>query len=142
MTRHSNRDPERGSISLWVVLASFCMILIVGIAADFSGQAAAEHHARVAAGQAARAAGQAVQLDALVRGGDVQPDAARAAAAGNAHLTQAGLSGTVSMTGTVVNVTVTDTYECAFLSIIGIQTLPVSGTASADVVRAYEGAPR
>ncbi|MEA5052651.1 pilus assembly protein TadG-related protein [Raineyella sp.] len=142
MNRQPNRDPERGSISLWVVLASFCMILVVGIAADFSGQAAAEHHARVAAGQAARAAGQAVQLDALVRGGDVQPDPARAAAAGNAHLTQAGLSGTVSMTGTVVNVTVTDTYDCVFLSVIGIRTLPVSGTASADVVRAYEGAPR
>ena len=142
MNRQLNRDLERGSISLWVVLASFCMILIVGIAADFSGQAAAEHHARVAAGQAARAAGQAVQLDALVRGGDVRPDPARAAAAGNAHLAQAGLSGTVSMTGTVVNVTVSGTYECVFLSVIGIRTLPVSGTASADVVRAYEGAPR
>ena len=82
------------------------------------------------------------RLPRRLRGGDVRPDPARAAAAGNAHLAQAGLSGTVSMTGTVVNVTVTDTYECAFLSIIGIQTLPVSGTASADVVRAYEGAPR
>ena len=39
MNRQPNRDPERGSISLWVVLASFCMILVVGIAADFSGQA-------------------------------------------------------------------------------------------------------
>ena len=48
----------------------------------------------------------------------------------------------MSVTGTVVNVAVTSTYECEFLSIMGINTLPVSGTASADVVRAYEGAPR
>ena len=142
MIRHPNRDPERGSISLWVVLASFCMILIVGIAVDFSGHAAAEHQARVSAGQAARAAGQAVQLDALVRGGEVRPDPARAAAAGDAYLAQAGLSGTVSVSGTVVTVTVSGTYECVFLSIIGIRTLPVSGTASADAVRAYQGAPR
>lgn len=142
MTRHPNQDPERGSISLWVVLASFCMILIVGIAADLSGQAAAEHQARVVAAQAARAAGQAVQLDALAHGGEVRPDPARAVAAGDAYLAQAGLSGTVSVTGTVVTVTVSGSYECGFLSVIGIQTLPVTGTASADAVRAYEGAPR
>ena len=142
MTPHPHPCNERGSISLWVVLASFCMILIVGIAADLSGQSAAEHHARLAAAQAARAGGQAVQLDALTRGGQVQPDAARAVAAAGAYLAQAGLVGSVSVTGTVVNVAVTSTYECEFLSIMGINTLPVSGAASADVVRAYEGAPR
>lgn len=142
MTRHPNRDRERGSISLWAALAAFCMILVVGIAADFSGQAAAEHQARVVAGQAARAAGQAVQLDALVRGGQVRPDPARAATAADAYLTQTGLSGTVSVTGTVITVNVTGSYRCGFLSIIGIGSLPVSGTASADAVRAYQGAPR
>ena len=82
------------------------------------------------------------QLDALVRGGEVRPDPARAAAAGDAYLSQAGLSGTVSVSGTVVTVNVNGTYECVFLSIIGLRTLPVSGTASADAVRAYQGAPR
>lgn len=72
----------------------------------------------------------------------MQPDAARVVAAAGAYLAQAGLQGSVSVTGTVVNVAVTSTYECEFLSIMGINTLPVSGTASADVVRAYEGAPR
>lgn len=36
MAPHPHPGNERGSISLWVVLASFCMIIIVGIAADFS----------------------------------------------------------------------------------------------------------
>ncbi|MDI9629440.1 MAG: pilus assembly protein [Acidobacteriota bacterium] len=142
MAFRSHFGDERGLISLWVVLASFSMIIIVGVSADFSGQAAAEHHARVVAAQAARAAGQAVQLDALARGGQVRPDAARAVSAAEASLAQAGLTGSVSVSGTVVNVAVTSTYECGFLSIMGINTLPVSGLASADVVRTYQGAPR
>ena len=66
----------------------------------------------------------------------------RAAPAGDAYLSQGGLSGTVSVSGTVVTVNVNGAYECVFLSIIGLRTLPVSGTASADAVRAYHGAPR
>ena len=37
---------DRGSVSLWAALSAFCMIVIVGIAVDFGGQAVAEQRAR------------------------------------------------------------------------------------------------
>jgi len=57
-------------------------------------------------------------------------------------LSQAGQTGTASVSGTTITVTVTGSYQCVFLSIIGIATLPVSGTSTAEVVRVYEGSRR
>lgn len=135
-------DRERGSISLWAVLAAFCMIIIVGIAVDFGGQAVAEQQARSVAFEAARSGGQQVNLDQLVRGGSAQTDPGQAVAAANAYLAAAGVAGTASSDGNLVTVTVTSSYQCSFLSIIGINSLPVTGTATADTLRVYEGAER
>jgi len=133
---------DRGSVSLWAALAAFCMIVIVGIAVDFGGQAVAEQRARTVAAQAARAAGQQLQLDAVARTGTAQTDTGRAVAAATSFLSQAGQTGTASVSGTTITVTVTGSYRCVFLSIIGIATLPVSGTSTAEVVRVYEGSRR
>jgi len=133
---------DRGSVSLWAALSAFCMIVIVGIAVDFGGQAVAEQRARTVAAQAARAAGQELQLDAVARAGTAQTDTGRAVAAATSFLSQAGQTGTASVSGTTISVTVTGSYQCVFLSIIGIATLPVSGTSTAEVVRVYEGSRR
>ena len=133
---------ERGSVTLWAVLAAFCMIVIVGIAADFGGQAVEEQKARAIAFEAARAGGQQVNLDQLVRGGPSQTDPNRAAAAANAYLNQAGVNGSVTISANTITVNVFDTYNCTFLSVIGINNLPVSGSASADTLRVFEGAER
>jgi len=133
---------DRGSISLWAALAAFCMIVIVGIAVDFGGQAVAEQRARTVAAQAARAAGQQLQLDAVARAGTAQTDTSRAVTAATTFLAQAGQTGTARVAGNTITVTVTSSYRCMFLSIIGIGTLPVTGTSTAEVVRVYEGSRR
>ncbi len=133
---------ERGSISLWAALAAFCMIVIVGIAVDFGGQAVAEQHARSVAFEAARTGGQSLDLNQLIRSGQAVADPSQAASAARAYLAAAGVIGSVSADQNTVTVTVTDTYECSFLSIIGIQSLPVSGTATADILRVYGGEER
>lgn len=133
---------DRGSISLWAALAAFAMIVMVGIAVDFGGQAVAEQRARTIAAQAARAAGQELHQDAVTRSGQPLTDPARAVAAATTFLTQAGQNGTATVTATSITVTVTGSYECVFLSIIGISSLPVSGTSTAEVVRVYEGSRR
>lgn len=135
-------DRERGSVSLWAVLAAFCMIIIVGIAVDLGGQAVAEQQARSVAFEAARSGGQQVNLDQVARGGQAQTDPAQAATAANTYLANAGVSGSVTVTADTVTVTVTGSYQCSFLSIIGINSLPVRGTASAEMLRIYEGAER
>ena len=138
----ARRDNEKGSISIAVLAGALCMIPVVGVAADFGGQAVAEQRARSVAAEAARAGGQRVQLDALARGQQTQLDTSLAVGAANDYLAQAGAAGSVSMAGNTVTVTVTGSYDCIFLSIIGIGSLPVSGTSSADVVRAFQGAAR
>jgi Flp pilus assembly protein TadG len=135
-------DDERGSISLWAALAALCMIVIVGIAVDFGGQAVAEQQARSVAFEAARTGGQQVNLDQLVRGGQAQTDPYKAAAAANAYLADAGVVGSVTVNSDTVTVTITSSYQCSFLSVIGIDSLPVTGTASADTLRVYEGTQR
>lgn len=135
-------DDERGSISLWAALAALCMIVIVGIAVDFGGQAVAEQQARSVAFEAARTGGQQVNLDQLVRGGQAQTDPYKAASAANAYLADAGVVGSVTVNSDTVTVTITSSYQCSFLSIIGINSLPVTGTASADTLRVYEGTQR
>lgn len=135
-------DDERGSISLWAALAALCMIVIVGIAVDFGGQAVAEQQARSVAFEAARTGGQQVNLDQLVRGGQAQTDPYKAAAAANAYLADAGVIGSVTVNSDTVTVTITSSYQCSFLSVIGIDSLPVTGTASADTLRVYEGTQR
>ena len=126
---HPRPDSERGSVSLWAVLVAFCLTVIVGIAVDFSGQAVAEQQARSIAFEAARTGGQQVNLDQVIRGGQTRTDSDRAA-------------GTVTVTADTVTVRVVDTYECVFLSVIGITSLPVSGQASADTLRVLEGVER
>lgn len=138
----ARRDNEKGSISIAVLAGALCMIPVAGVAADFGGQAIAEQRARSVAAEAARAGGQRVQLDALARGQQTQLDTSLAVGAANDYLAQAGAAGSVSMAGNTVTVTVTGSYDCIFLSIIGIGSLPVSGTSSADVVRAFQGAAR
>ena len=49
MTPRPHPCNERGSISLWVVLASFCMILIVGIAGTQITHSQALHFLRLIA---------------------------------------------------------------------------------------------
>lgn len=134
---------ERGSVSLWAALVAVTLIIMVGVAVDFGGQAVAEQRARAVAGEAARAGGQEVELDAAARGVDVRINNEAAAAAARRYLTENGLSGSAAPSGTNgVEVTVTDRYDTQFLSIIGIGSLPVTGKASATIVRSFEGTPR
>jgi len=48
----------------------------------------------------------------------------------------------VTVNSDTVTVTITSSYQCSFLSVIGIDSLPVTGTASADTLRVYEGTQR
>ena len=137
------RAREGGSVSLWAVLVAVTLIIMVGVAVDFGGQALAEQRARAVAGEAARAGGQEIELDAAARGADVRINAEAAAAAARDYLTRNGLSGSARPIGMdSVEVVVSDRYPTQFLSVIGIGSLPVTGKASATIVRSFEGNPR
>ncbi len=131
---------EDGSITLWMVTASFAMMMLVGLAVDLGGKVHAQQRAHNVAGQAARAGGQEVQAAPAVQGRHVAINAAAARNAAQDYLSAAGVNGTVSITdGTTITVNVTDTYRPKFLSIIGLGGLSVTGEASARLIRTVAG---
>lgn len=142
MSTHRRRD--RGSVTIWLALASFVMIVLVGLAVDITGQVNAQQHARDIARQAARAGGEQLDPSTAIHGTSAQTNTTEAIAAARAYLASAGVEGTVTITdaGTTLQVSTTATYQTRFLSIIGIQTLQVSGQSKARVIRVVDGTPR
>ena len=140
--RDSRRD--KGSVTIWLALASFVMIVLVGVAVDLSGQVYAQQHARDIAAQAARTAGQQINASLGVRGIGAQTNTAQAVAAAKSYIAAAGMEGDATITGggTTITVTVADTYETKFLSIIGLTSLRVTGSAETRVVRVVGGVER
>lgn len=139
---HPRRD--KGSVTIWLALASFVMIVLVGVAVDLSGQVYAQQHARDIAAQAARTAGQQIDASLGVRGIGAQTNTAQAIAAAKSYIAAAGMEGGATITGggTTITVSVADTYETKFLSIIGLTSLRVTGSAETRVVRVVGGVER
>ena len=134
------RRRDRGSVTAWLALASFIMVVMVGLAVDLGGQVHAQQRARDVAAQAARTGGEQVVAPSAVRGLGVQVNGAQAVTAARAYLSSAGVTGTVSIvSGTTLVVTTTDTYNTKFLSIIGLSSMPVAGRAEARLVRVVQG---
>jgi Flp pilus assembly protein TadG len=141
MTRRV-RD-ERGSISIWLVTATFVMMMLVGLAVDLGGQVHAKQRAHDLAAQAARAGGEQVQAAPAIEGHYLAVDTTAARTAAEDYLTAAGLTGTVTITGgDTITVHVTDVYQPKFLSFIGVGDLTVTGEASARLVRSLGGSER
>lgn len=133
-------ETERGSITVWIVTASFVMIVLVGMAVDLGGQVYAQQHARDMARQAARAGGQQLQAGPAVRGEGAIADTPRAVQAARAYLAAGDVAGDARVTGgNTIEVTTTAVYTTKFLSIIGINRLTVTGHAEATITRALEG---
>ena len=131
---------ERGSVTVWLVMAAFIMVIFFGVAIDLTGQANAQQRVHDVAAQAARAGGQQLNAAQAVRGLGVKADPYAAAQAARTYLAASGVEGTVSVEGgTTVRVHTSDVYSTKILSIIGIGNMRVTGEAEARVVRAVGG---
>ncbi len=119
----------------FVVLIALALMLAVGLVVDGGQKLRATQRADAAAEEAARAAGQVIQAPRSVRGLTPLVDPAPAAAAAQAYLDAAGVTGTVAVDGALVTVTTTTTEPTVFLAAIGITTVTATGTAQARLVR-------
>lgn len=124
---------ERGSISVIVIGCVVFLVLVVGLVVDSSGKYQASQNAQMTAASAARAGTNAIAGQAVVDG-TLQLNGSAAQVAAQNYLTAAGLEGTVSVVGDTITVSVEDTYTTRFLSIIGINSLPVGATSSARII--------
>ena len=128
---------------MWFATASLVMVILVGMAVDLGGKVHTQQRTRSVAAQAARTGAQEVEGSTAVRGEDLRVDITAAKSAAQDYLHAAGVNGTVTVTGgDTLMVRTTDTYNSKFLGIIGLDAMPVTGEASARLVRAEGGIER
>nr|WP_229749462.1 pilus assembly protein TadG-related protein [Flexivirga endophytica] len=120
--------------------ASVMMVILVGLAVDLTGQVHAEQRARDVAAQAARAAGEQVTANSAIRGDTLSVNTTQAAAAAEQYLAAAGVHGSVTVHGSTLTVTTHDQYATKFLSVIGLNSFPVTGHSTAHLERVQNGA--
>lgn len=121
------RDERGLAVSVWVTLALPAFIVVVGLGVDLSGHAAAEQEVRATAAQAARAATHRVFVEA----DGLRMDEGAARRAARSYAAAAGFDADVAVSPTGAMVTLRGSYETLFLPLIGVQSLPVVGTATA-----------
>lgn len=131
---------ERGAITVWVVFISVAMLALAGLVIDGGYAMAAKREAARVAEQAARAAADQLDTDSIRTGGN-QLAVDDAAATARTYLSGAGESGTVSVNGDTVTVTVTKTQPSTILSAFGKDSFTVSSSASATSIDGSRGFP-
>ncbi|MCX5009195.1 pilus assembly protein TadG-related protein [Streptomyces sp. NBC_00638] len=127
---------DRGGVTVFVAVCVLALIGIIGVAVDGGAKMAATERADYVAGEAARAGGQAIDPAQAITGKAITVDPQDAMAAAQAYLRSVGAAGTVSVSGDgkQVTVTVNGSSDTAFLSAVGIGSLPVTGHASATLL--------
>jgi len=133
-------DRELGSVSLFFVMVTLALLVIIGLVVDGGAQIRNRQRADTSAQEAARAAAQAVNPAAAINGDGAQIQLGTAQAAAQQYLASAGVQGNVTTTGgTTVHVHTTTTYSPAFLGVIGVGSLSASADADVRVVRQLGG---
>lgn len=134
-------DGQRGTLSVFVAITFTGMILIMALIVDAVGRMDAGVQVDEYANEAARAGVQQIDAADAVSGTSIQLDCAAAKKAAKAYLAAAQqipgvvLTGTPTCVGTrTLLVTVRTTYPTKMLSIIGIDSFPLTGTGEATLV--------
>ena len=122
---------EEGQTTAFVVTFFAALILLAGLVLDGGLALDAKLRALNTAESAARAGAQAIDPGVFRRSGEVVLDPARARAAARDYLTVTGHTGSVTVAGDRVTVTVRVTQPAQILRIAGIDSFHMSGTATA-----------
>ncbi len=128
------RRDQRGSASIWAILViAGAFTVLLGLVVDGGRVIDERVAASRAAGQAARAGADALSA-AGVRDGREAIDAEAARSRAQRYLRDAGIHGTVTVTGDTVTVTVTGRSENQILGVIGVTSFPIEETESARAI--------
>lgn len=131
----SRARAERGSLSIYFVMAVLVALPLVGLVIDGIGQIRAHQQANLVAEEAARSAAQKVELGDAIQGLDVKIDGGIAEQAAEDYVAAQGdytvTSITLSADRQSVTVTTTSQYRPLMLDSIGIgpRTITADGTA-------------
>jgi Flp pilus assembly protein TadG len=137
----SHRDA--GNASIILVLITPAIFGVAGLVVDGGRALNARQQAASHAEQAARAAADAVDVDAIRTGAGLAIDPLAARSAAERYLAAAGATGTVSLGAQSVTVTVKASTRTTFFAVIGVNHISVTGMATARPARGVvtEGTP-
>lgn len=143
-----HREPrirqDQGAVTVFLAIAAVGLLVMAGLVVDGGGKVRAVQRADRVAAEAARAAGQAVDLTSALRGDSIRVDRRGAIAAAQEYLRVAGADGdaAVSRDGRAIVVTTRATAPTVFLGLIGVPALEVVGRAEVSLVHTEGGALR
>ncbi|MDA8365412.1 MAG: hypothetical protein M0Z62_00460 [Actinomycetota bacterium] len=124
-------DAESGMVTAFVVIFTLALLLMAGLVVDGGLALAAKVQAIDDAQAAARAGAQAIDIPTYRATGQITLDPAQATADAQHYLAAAGHTGTVSVNGEQVTVTVTISQPTQILDLAGIDHLTETGTGTA-----------
>lgn len=128
--RRAAWSDERGSITAFVAVVATALVMVAGMAYDGGQILVAQSRARSDADKAARAGAQRVDTDHLRTTGETILNPPEAEAAAQEFLTRSGVTGTVTVDGASVTVTVTAVQPMRILP-VGDRTIVATETATA-----------
>jgi hypothetical protein len=133
---HHDWHRDDGAFTLMVITFAAALFLMVGLAVDGGGRLTALASADDIAAEAARAAGQAIDLPQAINGTADVVDPTAAEAAAQAYLADAGATGTVEVIngGHAVKVTVHVIYTPKLLGAIDLGPWTETGVATAQLL--------
>ncbi len=126
---------DEGRATAFVVVLALGIFALAGLTLDGGLALSAKVKANGQAEAAARAGAQAIDLNAYRANGTLQLVPAEAVASAQSYLATVGASGTVTVSGDTVTVTVTASQPTQLLGMVGISSLAVHGEASAHPQR-------
>jgi hypothetical protein len=118
-------------VTAFVVVLTFGILALAGLTLDGGLALSAKVKANGQAEAAARAGAQAIDLTAYRTNGTLQLAPAQAVSDAHGYLATIGASGTVSVSGDTVTVTITASQNTQLLGMVGIKSLTVHGQGSA-----------
>jgi Flp pilus assembly protein TadG len=132
---------ERGSVTVFLAIAALGLLALAGLVVDGGAKVRAVQRADRVAAEAARAAGQAVDVGRVLQGQAVRVDRRAAMAAATGYLRTAGIEGSTELVGggTSIAVTTTTTAPTVFLGLICIPRFTVTGAAEVALVHSTPG---
>ena len=122
---------ESGMVTAFVVVFTMALIAMAGLVLDGGLALSAKVQAIDDAQAAARAGAQAIDIPLYRSTGQITLDPQQATQDAEGFLTRSGHTGTVSVAGEEVTVTVTIAQPTQILSVFGIDRISVEGSGSA-----------
>jgi Flp pilus assembly protein TadG len=134
---------DSGSITLMLAVLFVALIAMAGIVIDGGAKLNQAENATAIAQEAARAGAGMVNQGQALSTGSFTVDQAQAVAAAQQYLSSTGYHGSVTPVGAEsIQVTVTVTGPTKVLSIIGIDSMTSTGSATASLVTGVTGPQR